>query len=146
MNWGNKIFLAFVLFAAYIITLVVVCVKQDFYLVSPDYYNQEIAYQDQIERQQNLAELEARPELQFSRSDLLLTLDVPKEQRFDGLSGTIHLFRPSDAGKDVKLEIKLPQDQGKSISLNDLQKGLWRVKFNWSWDGKEFYQEKIIVI
>ena len=49
MNFGSWITVAFVLFAGLIISLVVVCVRQDVSLVSADYYQQEIKYQSRID-------------------------------------------------------------------------------------------------
>jgi len=61
MNIGKWIVVAFVLFAAFIGTLVVVCVRQDVSLVSRDYYRQELAYQNQIQRLNNTAALLEKP-------------------------------------------------------------------------------------
>ena len=57
MNWGKSIILAFVLFAGFIATLVVVCVREDISLVSKDYYKEELLYQDQIQRLNNASQL-----------------------------------------------------------------------------------------
>ena len=50
MNWGNKIMLSFSVFVAIIITMVVVSMKQDVFLVSEDYYDKEVKYQNQIDK------------------------------------------------------------------------------------------------
>ena len=53
MNWGKWIIVSFVLFAAFIGILVVICVRQDISLVSKNYYQEELAYQQQIDRMNN---------------------------------------------------------------------------------------------
>ena len=53
MNWGTKITLSFIAFVGIIITMVVISMRQDISLVAKDYYVQEIAYQDQIDRIRN---------------------------------------------------------------------------------------------
>ena len=50
MNWGKSIVLSFVLFAAFIVTLVTVCLRQDISLVSKEYYKEELQYENQLTR------------------------------------------------------------------------------------------------
>ncbi len=55
MSWGNKIAIAYSLFVVLMITLVTMCIKQkDIFLVSDDYYKQEIEFQDRIDKNNNL--------------------------------------------------------------------------------------------
>ena len=53
MNWGWKIALLFSGFVLFILFLVFKSVQQDFYLVSKDYYKQEIEYQKVIDGMKN---------------------------------------------------------------------------------------------
>ena len=49
MDWGKGILLTIIAFVAFIMTLVVISVKQDdIHLVTENYYEKEIKYQDQI--------------------------------------------------------------------------------------------------
>ena len=48
MNWGKSIVLSFILFAAFIGTLVTVCIRQDISLVSKDYYEEELQYDKSV--------------------------------------------------------------------------------------------------
>lgn len=61
MSIGHWIVVSFVLFAAFIGTLVAVCLREDISLVTKDYYQEELAYQDQIQRLNNVAELKEKP-------------------------------------------------------------------------------------
>ena len=144
MNWGKSIVLAFILFAGYIGFLVVVTLKEDFYLVSEDYYKKEIEYQQQIQRESNFNQLSVKPSLVFEPASKLLMISFPTTIEPDK-EGIIHLFRPSDAKIDKIFSLDLKENQ-QNISLQGMTKGLWKVKFNWTLLGKEFYQEKTIVI
>ena len=57
MNWGNSIILTFVLFASFVIYLVVQTFRASTDLVAEDYYAQEINYQQKIEQRANLEKL-----------------------------------------------------------------------------------------
>ena len=58
MNWGNKIAIAYSSFVIFMVILVISCVKQNgIFLVSEDYYKQEIQYQDRIDNISNTRQL-----------------------------------------------------------------------------------------
>ena len=77
MNWGYKIVVAFVIFAAFIGTLVGICVNQDISLVAKDYYRQEIAYQEQIDRMANHEALPEKPKVTYKGVREQLYLPFP---------------------------------------------------------------------
>jgi len=68
MNWGTGIVIAFVCFAGVLATIVTISMKQDVGLVAKDYYKQEIAYQDQIDRKTNYNQLERKPVIKLDAS------------------------------------------------------------------------------
>ena len=53
MTWGTKLLLVFTAFALLMSTLVYMCMKQKFELVSKDYYKDELRYQDKIDGMNN---------------------------------------------------------------------------------------------
>ncbi len=143
MSWGTKITLSFVAFVAVIITLVVISMRQDISLVARDYYVQEIAYQDQIDRIRNNEELgELKTEVVYDRSAGKIVLKAPGAE---ALEGTVYFFRPSDATLDKKYSIRI-RDGRQVFAASDFQKGLWRVKVSWQVDEKEFYTEKVLIL
>lgn len=141
MNWGKGILVTNILFVAFIMTLVVISVKQDdIHLVTENYYEKEIKYQEQIEREKSAAQL-SREVLLFDDASKVILLDLPI-----GAKGELQLFRPSDARLDQLLPLEI-KDAGKtSISLNQLKPGYWRVKLTWVEDGVEYYEESKITI
>jgi len=139
MNWGKGILLVFVGFGAIIFTMVGICMKQDdIHLVTKHYYEEEINYQDQIEKASNAALLDQEV-LKYDVSSGVLQVYLQ-----EGAKGTLWLFRPSDARMDQKIDFTFENGESKSIDLKELQRGYWRVKIAWSHRGKEFYEEKKI--
>jgi hypothetical protein len=140
MNWGKWIVVAFVLFTAFIATLVTVCMRQDVSLVSKDYYKEELAYQDQIRRVKNASQLEKKPVIQ--KAGDFLAVDFDRFNEID--NGSLKLFRPSDAAMDKTFALK-PSGEGQQLfSLNNLEKGMYRVRMQWTMHGKEYYIEEIV--
>lgn len=144
MNWGKSIVLAFVLFAGLIITMVVMSMQYDVNLVAPDYYEEELAYQDQIDRITNFENLENKPSLDKSDGQIILTF--PADLAGNINNGEILFFRPSDHKVDRKFALKLDSSNQQVFAASILSKGLWKAKLKWTAGTKEYYTEKTLVL
>ncbi|WP_375586415.1 FixH family protein [Cyclobacterium xiamenense] len=141
MNWGNGIILVFVGFVAVMATMVTICMKQDdLHLVTDNYYEEEIKYQEHIDKVSNSLDA-AKKALSFDPRNNVLTLNLPV-----GAAGELHLFRPSDARMDRKIAIDIQNEAANTVNLNSLQPGYWRVKLTWEEKGQAFFEEKKIDI
>ena len=141
MNWGFKIVISFLAFMAIIISMVVICMRQDVSLVAPDYYKQEIAYQSHIDKQKNAILAADKMEFTYNKGDEQFSL-VSKEYA----EGELHLYRPSDATKDVKVPFIVNSGEQATITSKGLEKGLWKAKLTWQKGEKTYYLEKTVVI
>ncbi len=140
MNWGTGIVIAFTCFVAVIVSLVVISMRQNISLVDKDYYVQEIAYQDQIERINNKNEMSQKPEIKKENGTIIIALHDRD------LTGEIHFFRPSDASLDKKYVLQLDEAGIQQFSAFDFEKGLWKIKVNWNKNGKEYYSEHSLTL
>lgn len=142
MNFGKWIVVAFVLFAVFIGTLVTVCVRQDISLVSKNYYNDELGYQDQIVRISNANKLNQRPAISKVGKSLHVTFggDVILEK------GELKLFCPSDPEMDKVFALKLDSVGVQSFDVSSAKSGLYKVKLLWGMGGKEYFIERIIYL
>ena len=141
MNFGKWIVVAFVLFTAFIATLVTVCVRQDISLVRPDYYQEELVHQRKMTLIQNTRALEILPVIAVSEN--VLTVSFPDFDKME--KGEIQLLRPSDVKLDQKFSLKAGE-QTQQFQLATWNKGLYRASIQWTMKGKEFYYERIIVL
>lgn len=139
MNWGHKIVIAFILFAAFIGYMVVRAFQEDFDLVSEDYYAQEINYQQKLNKLSNAAEAGKSVLVKQKGGEVLLTF--PDKEA----SGSIHFYHPSRKIFDRTFEIALT-NQIQKIKRSDLVAGSYRVNITWSTDNKEYYQQSTIYI
>ncbi|QSE96306.1 FixH family protein [Fulvivirga lutea] len=141
MNWGTKIVIAFISFAGVIITMVVISMKQDISLVATDYYKQELAYQDQIDKQTHALELGDHITFEFDARDHKFFINSDLNTK-----GEVHFYRPSDAKKDRVVPFEIAAGTKQFISTKGMDLGLWKVKLSWSEGEKEAYIEKTIII
>lgn len=141
MNWGTGIVLTIIAFVALIMTMVVISVRMDgIELVTENYYEEEIRYQDRIDKANSALELD-REIISYDAQSKVIRLDLP-----NGSEGTLQLFRPSDSSLDQKIPLKVTHSGITEVPLEKLKTGYWKVQLNWSEDGVEHYQEKKITI
>lgn len=139
MNPGKWIVVAFVLFAAFIATLVTVCMRQDISLVATDYYKKELVYQEQIERMNNTEKLIHKPVIRIAGSAMKVTFDSTQRVQ----QGELQLFCPSNAHMDRTFTLK-PDQREFDQDISGLTAGMYRVKLFWTMNGKDYYQEEIV--
>lgn len=139
MNIGKWIVVSFVLFAAFIATLVTVCMRQEVSLVSGNYYEEELQFQAQIDRERNANALPTKPSFGLKGRQLELVLN----QSMPITEGTLHIFCPSDARMDRRFKVS-PDLDTQIFDLEELNSGMYRVKLRWTMNDKEFYREEVI--
>ncbi len=140
MNWGYRITLLYLGFVAFMLTMVVMTFQYKVNLIAPDYYKKEMAYQDEINKMNNLAALEQG--VQFEYKDKMLWLELPSGMA----EGEIEFFRPADGRKDFKIALSTDESGKQAIPTEGLDNGLWRLKIDWKSNDKNFYNEQRIKI
>lgn len=142
MNWGTKIAFLYLSFATMIGVMVYKSVTQSVDLVAPNYYEQELKYQDKIDGINNLkADSKAIIITQGENSisfNFLKEMGVPK--------GHILFFKPDNAASDFETEIKTDNEGVQTIETKDLTKGTYLVKIDWKIGDKKFFKEERISI
>jgi len=146
MNWGKGIILSFVLFIAIIFTMVYISVNTEFSLVSENYYEQEINYEDQLNSIRNFNALDVPPAFQFDRrqGEISLTFDPTLAEAMR--EGKVVFFRASNARYDKELPLSLDEDNQFKIPANTLLKGAWTLQLSWSDENSSYYKEIKFVI
>lgn len=145
MNWGYKIAIVFIGFVVLMVSMVTICFRQkDIHLVEKQYYEKEIAYQSQINIERNTATLENPPVIRYHQENQTVKVEYSPMQAIK--EGSILFFRPSDASKDFTIAVNANKGS-QSIPVGHLQKGLWKVKMEWTDASRKFYlEEKVVVL
>ena len=143
MNWGHKIAIVFGLFVVLMVYMVYQSFQVNIDLVAEDYYQQELVYQDKIDKINNTQDLAKG--ISLSQANGQLTVAFPdlfgKE-----MSGNISLFRPSDARYDLSTQLKLDNSNRQQIATKKLAKGYYKVQLDWQAQGKAYYHEESVYI
>ncbi len=144
--WPLGIIFAFVLFVGGTVGLIVMASLHSEELVSADYYAQELRYQQQMERQDRARALPEPARIAYDAATQTITITLPPLQASQHPTGTIQLYRPSAAGQDRKLELKLDAAGRQILSVRELSPGLWRVRVNWTCEGQDYAAEQKVVL
>lgn len=143
-NWGFGIAAALVLFAMFLVSIIVFFSFQNFDLVSEDYYDKEIAYQEQIDKMKRAREL---PEnLKIIKEAAVLKLSFPKIFHNDSITGKIHFYRADDAKKDFSMPVRPDSNNIMHLPSAGMDAGLWKIQVEWQAGGESYYYEEKVVI
>ncbi|MCE7054840.1 FixH family protein [Algoriphagus sp. AGSA1] len=139
MNWGKGIFLTILAFVALIMAMVIFSVRMEgIELVTENYYEEEINYQDRIDNSTSANALD-RTVISYDSQLNVLILDLPI-----GTRGELQFFRPSDSSLDQEIKLEVNQSGMTKVSLKDLKPGYWKIQLKWEENGVDYYQEKKI--
>jgi len=144
IGWGTKIAILYIGFVLLIITMVIMCINQKVDLVSDDYYQKELVFQDRINETKNADALSEKITHVITVKNMELKFpSVFKEKK---VSGEIVFFRPSDASKDYKTPVKLNDDRQQFIPLDKLSKGMYKMQIDWKANDSSYFNEETVVI
>ena len=115
-------------------------------LVSPDYYEQELRYQTQIERLERSRALGFSVSVNYEERLKGIRIAFPSGQFKRRLTGEIQLYRPSSAKLDRNLKLDLDATGAQFIDTAGLQPGLWKVRLTWKDPQNNYYTEQPVVV
>ncbi len=141
-NWGWGIFAFYSLFILATSAFVYFTTQQDEDLVTPNYYKKTLTYQNHIDKAQRALDLKNPVRWKLDSQGHSILFEYPSTD----VTGSIKFFRPSDAKQDRTVDIEPTPDGYQTISVKGLGAGLWKVEVDWSENGKEYYQEKRLIL
>ena len=143
-HWGKKVAVLYIGFVLIVIVMVIFAMTKSTELVSSNYYEKEIKYQDQIDKIKRTSELGEQVIIENAGSYILIKF--PKTYNLKDIKGSILFYRPSDEGKDFKLNLEPDTNGEQKIVTNKFVKGVWKVQINWKMNAIEYYNESVVRI
>lgn len=140
-NWGWGIACFYSAFAFLILTMVYKSTQNKVELVTPDYYAQELKYQDrinQIENARNLSE-----PLLWEVSGRQVTIRFPQIAKTNAKARVL-FYKPSSSAKDVVIEC-VPDASGKCLLASPkLEPGVYQMQIEWQANNVAYYNEATV--
>jgi hypothetical protein len=131
MNWGKSITVVMITFITFIVVLVTIIMSNRIDLVSEDYYQKEIVFEDEIQAKNSWNKVSKDATFQSNAEHLIVNL--PEIEGVDAYE--LILSRPNDNKKDISFKIKNTQTY--LIEKSKLEKGVYDYRIVCQKDGKE---------
>lgn len=132
--WPLGIIVAFIIFCSFMIAFAVYSKSQPVELVSKDYYQKELLYQEDIDEINRTIEEGLLPKLELLGDRMQVS--IPEIGQIE--SGKIQLYRPDDPGADRHFQMKQAVT---AIPVGELKAGRWEVRIRFQYQGK-WYQHQ----
>ncbi len=144
INWGTGLVIGMALFIGFILFFVISMMTNKKYqheLVTEDYYQKEMVYQQEIDAEKKLMSLSE--EVISQRTEKGWELQFPKEIDPQKVEGTVFLYRPSNEQLDFDFPMVL---SGSNLLIPDnrLLGGRWDITVDWMYEGERYMYKKSI--
>lgn len=144
MNWGNKLFLTFIVFGASMMYLVYRSVNTNYELVEKDYYKSELRYQQVIDGTNRVNQLSSAVKIEQTNAGI--TLELPQEMKEKDISGDVLFYCAYAQKKDKKFSLQMDNNGVQVFPPNAISPGSYTVKITWSSEGKNYFSKKNLTV
>jgi hypothetical protein len=139
LSWGYKIMFVYIAFVAGMGVLVFKASNQKFDLVTKDYYDQELKYQQVIDQAANSSRLSAPVIIERNKGELKISF--PNEMQNKKKLVDFYLYYAADAKKDFRKSFELNENELVQ-ALPVGMKGMYELKLSWESEGVKYYFEQ----
>jgi nitrogen fixation protein FixH len=130
-----------------ILLLVYKSSRQRVDLVSSNYYEQEIKYDRQIDKEKKAQALNQDVTIDYDKQTRNVTIRYPEMDGIKNITGTVTFYKPDNASLDFNKPVSTDEKNEQRIGTSALADGWWNVKVNWDVNSVSYYtEEKIKVI
>jgi hypothetical protein len=141
-NWGTGAFMLFGSFALFMTGLAIFASMQSNELVTDDYYEKELEFEDVQKKQERTSLLLDKTEFKIEADHFVI--NFPKEVKGE-IFGNVVFFKPSSQKDDKSIDFKTTSSNYE-LAIGDYSTGMYKIKINWEANGVEYYNEGEIVI
>ncbi|MFL0353643.1 FixH family protein [Xanthomarina sp. GH4-25] len=145
INWGTGIVIAFICFISFIMYFVInmnTNSKYDHDLVVEEYYQAELGFQDEINKEEHAKTLSVN--ISYKNSDEGLLIIFPENLETQEITGMVSLYRTSNKKLDFELPITISNNT-MLIPNNKLLKGRWNLKVDWKYQDNAYLFKREIM-
>lgn len=143
INWGVGITAIYMGFVAMILVLVSMSIGQKIDLVTEHYYEEELGFQDKIDKKQRSAALTDPVKWEVKNEGISIVFPAHVNEK--ELTGQIKLYCPSNDKNDRKFRIST-QNHTQFIPVTNIAEGSYHLQIDWKNKEQTYWNEDVIVI
>lgn len=144
MSWGIRIAALYIGFVGLIAFLIFKTSQQNVDLVTEDYYQQELNFQEKINQASAENDLGVHPVVSIDQESV--HIKFPDSMAHTSITGTAFFYRPSDATKDFSLALQPGVNGVQQISTSMFIQGVYQLKLSWKVGQESYYHETQLYI
>jgi hypothetical protein len=139
INWGGGVMVGMAAFMLYIIGMAVYMLNQPLDDFDSHYYEKGLEYDSEYNRQKNVVDDHATPQLNVQGNELLISFAA-------NAKGELKMLRPSNRQLDRSLKFTTDTDKQVALGLTDVPKGHWQLVFSWESAGKQYLYKREVTL
>jgi len=143
INWGVGLVITLAAFIVISLIMILYFMNQKVDLVTDNYYEKTLHYQDQIDEAQRSQQIDKDIKFEYLTDQIKITFPEAINQVKDA---EIYFYRPSDSGKDFKTNLNLSKNNELLIDVSKINKGYWKVQLKWFMEDKSYSIERALMI
>lgn len=144
ISWGVGIAVLYIGFMVVVLGTVAFSTTQDVNLVTEDYYEKELEYQNQLDKMNRANALPEKLEVKIVDNNIQIKYPSMFSPEF--LTGTILFYRPTSGEEDFELPVQPDVHGVQTVLTEKMSKGVWKVKVDWKASASEYFNEKIVMV
>jgi nitrogen fixation protein FixH len=143
-NWGWKIAVLYSSFVCFMLFLGYMASREKVELVSNNYYEEELKYQDHIDKMALTDSLHVKPDWQVTGNKIAMSF--PEKNGSESISGNIRFYCPSDEKRDFSMPFSTVPNKQLSVTSDKLRHGTYKMQIDWRQGKSDFYTEGIVTV
>ncbi|MFM7023723.1 MAG: FixH family protein [Flavobacteriales bacterium] len=138
-HWGWRIAIFYSLFVIAMVSAVIFSGTMDTSLVEEDYYEKEVAFQQEINKKQNVVDDSAAFRIILTKDSVNIVFPENNEK------GKISFINYSDAKSDKHFKLRLNHKQ-QSFPREIFKAGSYEIQVDWQHNNQNYYWEEKIMM
>lgn len=138
-NWGVGIAIVIVIFFITVIVRIIISSTISVDLITPDYYHNELKYEQQIQKEKNTILLTDK--IISVKENNKIVLKYPDFFKNKKVTGNILFYNPAKINKDLSFEINVDDSLNQSFDISQFTESRYIIKIDWQADSIFYYQE-----
>ena len=144
--WAIGVTAVVILVPVAFVLLALIAVRSDRNLVTDDYYEKDLRYQDRIDALRRARALLVKPVIEYDASSPACTVQFPDSAHWTPIRGSIRLYRSADRRSDREVPLQLDRQASQTLPTRSMEKGLWLVQLSWKVRDLDYYLEERVFI
>ena len=144
LNWGTGIVVTIILFLIISFAMIFHFMNQKVDLVTDNYYEKTLTYQNQIDEADRSKEMDKEIRLEYLGNQLKIVFPDSIAKNMN--EGEVYFYRPSDSNLDFKFPLQADKNNELVLDASKIDNGYWKIQMKWRMNKESYSVERTVII